>query len=200
MIDWNTCAINWEGRGRVRGLRGVAFHEGVLVAASNQPSAFDRRFRPIILVERRYLKWCHEIHVHGDVLYMTSTGFDSTLGFDLKRWRFLSGVCFRLFAPGAVNSLARRALRLGGRLLRPIDRRPYRCYLGALRARQFDRRAPTADARDLFYINNVSADDDGIDLCGTMLDGLIGCGMTGWRGSSGVLAPTTPGLIDGAAI
>jgi hypothetical protein len=174
VIDWNTCAIDWEGRGRDRGLRGVAFHDGrVLLAASNEVLVFDRRFRQIDSVRCRYLKWCHEIYVHGDVLYMTSTGFDAILRFDLRRWRFLSGICFRSFAPGAISLLARRALRRGGLLLRPIDGRLYRCYLGTLRAREFDPHSTDGPRlADLFHINNVLADDDGIDLCGTMLDGL----------------------------
>ncbi len=174
VIDWNTCAINWEGRGRDRGLRGVAFHEGrVLLAASNEVLVLDRRFRPINSICCHYLKWCHEICVHGDVLYMTSTGFNSILCFDLRRWRFLSGICFRSLAPGAVSLLARRGLRRGGRLLHPIDGRLYRCYLGTLRAREFDPQSTDGPRpADLFHINNVSADDDSIDLCGTVLDGL----------------------------
>lgn len=36
VFDWNTCDINFEGRGADRGLRGMAFHnERIYVAASD---------------------------------------------------------------------------------------------------------------------------------------------------------------------
>jgi hypothetical protein len=38
-----------------------------------------------------YLKHCHEIAVHGDRAFFTSTGFDSVLEFDLRTRRFVAG-------------------------------------------------------------------------------------------------------------
>ena len=35
-VDWNTSAINFDGRGADRGLRGISFHEErILIAASD---------------------------------------------------------------------------------------------------------------------------------------------------------------------
>ena len=46
VLDWNTCDINWEGRGADRGLRGIAFHgDSIFVAASDELFLFDRSFR-----------------------------------------------------------------------------------------------------------------------------------------------------------
>ena len=44
------------------------------------------------LWRNRYLKHCHEIHRHERTLFLTSTGFDSILGFDLDRKGFVWGL------------------------------------------------------------------------------------------------------------
>ena len=46
VIDWNEASISWEGRGADRGLRGIAFHEDlVLLAASDEIFVYDTEFR-----------------------------------------------------------------------------------------------------------------------------------------------------------
>jgi hypothetical protein len=89
VIDWNKADIDWQGRGWDRGLRGIAFDgETVYIAASDELFAYTPDFRRIGSWRNRYLKHCHEIAVWERTLFLTSTGFDSILGFDLDRRRF----------------------------------------------------------------------------------------------------------------
>lgn len=88
-IDWNTVDIDWEGRGADRGLRGIAFDgEDIYIAASDELFRFDRDFRITGSFRNRYLKHCHEICRFDRKLFLTSTGFDSILAFDLDSRRF----------------------------------------------------------------------------------------------------------------
>ena len=88
-IDWNTTNIDWRGRGADRGLRGIAFHkETVFVAASDELFAYDSEFRLQGSWKNRYLKHCHEIAVYQGQVFLTSTGFDSILAFDIEKQKF----------------------------------------------------------------------------------------------------------------
>ena len=88
-IDWNTVDIDWQGRGWDRGLRGIAFDgELVYMAASDELYAYTPGFRRVGSWRCPYLRHCHEIAVHGRELFLTSTGFDSILGFNLDRQSF----------------------------------------------------------------------------------------------------------------
>jgi len=92
-VDWNTADIDWQGRGWDRGLRGIAFDgERVLVAASDELFVYDRQFRQLASYRNPYLKHCHEINRYRRRLYLTSTGFDALLGFDLDTHRFSWGL------------------------------------------------------------------------------------------------------------
>jgi hypothetical protein len=92
-IDWNKTDIDWQGRGWDRGLRGIAFDgDRVLVAASDELFVYDPGFRRIGSYRSPYLKHCHEISRFERRLYLTSTGFDSILGFDLDQNRFSYGL------------------------------------------------------------------------------------------------------------
>ena len=89
VIDWNTIDIDWQGRGWDRGLRGIAFDgELVYMAASDELYAYTPDFQCVGSWRNPYLKHCHEIAVHGRELFLTSTGFDSILGFNLDQQRF----------------------------------------------------------------------------------------------------------------
>jgi hypothetical protein len=89
VIDWNTANIDWQGRGWDRGLRGIAFDGDVVyIAASDELFAYTPDFRPIGSWRNTYLKHCHEIAVWERTLFVTSTGCDSILGFDLDRKEF----------------------------------------------------------------------------------------------------------------
>ena len=89
VIDWNTANIDWQGRGWDRGLRGIAFDADVVyIAASDELFAYTPDFRPIGSWRNAYLKHCHELAVWERTLYLTSTGYDSILGFDLDQQAF----------------------------------------------------------------------------------------------------------------
>lgn len=93
VLDWNTIDIDWEGRGWDRGLRGIAFHgDCVYIAASDELFIYDRHFRERRSYRNPYLKHCHEIVVYRGVLHLTSTGYDSILGFDLETETFSWGM------------------------------------------------------------------------------------------------------------
>ncbi|NOX69104.1 MAG: hypothetical protein GXP15_07950 [Gammaproteobacteria bacterium] len=88
-LDWNTADIDWAGRGADRGLRGIAFDGDVVyVAASDELFAYTPDFDLLGSWRNTYLKHCHEIAIYERTLYLTSTGYDSVLGFCLDERRF----------------------------------------------------------------------------------------------------------------
>lgn len=88
-VDWNLMDIDWQGRGWDRGLRGIEFHQDrIYIAASDELFIFDQSFQIVSSYRNRYLKHCHEMCVHGDHLFLTSTGYDSILGFNLTEEKF----------------------------------------------------------------------------------------------------------------
>jgi len=92
-VDWNRGDIDWQGRGWDRGLRGIAFDgERVYIAASDELFVYDPKFRLLESFRNPFLKHCHEIHVHERRLYLTSTGYDAILGFDLDARAFVWGM------------------------------------------------------------------------------------------------------------
>jgi len=89
MLDWNTVDIDWHGRGADRGLRGIAFYnEVVFIAASNELFAYNPDFSLRGRWKNPYLKHCHEISVHQGQVFLSSTGFDSLLAFDIEQEHF----------------------------------------------------------------------------------------------------------------
>jgi hypothetical protein len=85
VIDWNTGNIDWTGRGADRGLRGIGFtEERIYIAASDELFAYSKDFKLLGSWRNQYLKHCHEVSVYGHSLFLTSTGFDSILGFNLN--------------------------------------------------------------------------------------------------------------------
>ena len=92
-VDWDSVDIDWQGRGWDRGLRGIGFDgDRVFIAASDELFVYDHTFQQITSYRCPYLKHCHEISRYERRLYLTSTGFDSILGFDLDRNRFSWGL------------------------------------------------------------------------------------------------------------
>jgi hypothetical protein len=91
-VDWNTSSINFEGRGADRGLRGIEFDgDDILIAASDELFRFDRSFEIKSSNRNRYLRHCHEICRMERKVFLTSTGFDSLLAFDLDEKKFVWG-------------------------------------------------------------------------------------------------------------
>ncbi|HEX6259813.1 MAG TPA: hypothetical protein VFZ51_04100 [Woeseiaceae bacterium] len=89
MVDWNTGEIDFEGRGADRGLRGIAFDgDDIFIAASDELFCFDRGFSIKQSFRNPYLKHCHEICRMDRKIFLTSTGYDSLLVFDLDSRRF----------------------------------------------------------------------------------------------------------------
>ena len=92
-IDWNTIHIEWQGRGWDRGLRGIEFDDDkVFIAASDELFVYNRDFEQIASYRSPYLKHCHEISRYKRRLYLTSTGYDSVIGFDLDKLEFSWGM------------------------------------------------------------------------------------------------------------
>jgi hypothetical protein len=83
-VDWNTGSIDFEGRGADRGLRGIAFDgDEIYIAASDELFVYDRNFEILRSHKNRYLKHCHEICRMERMLFLTSTGCDSLLAYNL---------------------------------------------------------------------------------------------------------------------
>ena len=91
-VDWNTSEIDFEGRGADRGLRGITFaDDDIYIAASDELFCYDRSFKVQNSFKNRYLKHCHEICCMENTIFLTSTGFDSLLAFDLEKKKFVWG-------------------------------------------------------------------------------------------------------------
>jgi len=74
-------------------LRGVEFTEDcVWIAASDELFCYSPDFRAIASFTNPYLKHCHEISRRDHLLFLTSTGFDSILAFDLNAKEFVWGL------------------------------------------------------------------------------------------------------------
>ena len=92
-IDWNTADIDWQGRGWDRGLRGISFDdERVFIAASDELFEYTPGFEHVASYRSPFLKHCHEIVRYERHLFLTSTAYDSILGFDLDNNRFTWGL------------------------------------------------------------------------------------------------------------
>ena len=91
-VDWNRSGIDFQGRGADRGLRGIAFDgDDIYIAASDELFRYDRSFKIRSSHRNRHLKHCHEICRMQQVIFLTSTGFDSLLAFDTGRKEFVWG-------------------------------------------------------------------------------------------------------------
>jgi len=88
-IDLDADDIEWFGEEGGRGLRGIALDgETIYVAASNRLMAYDRRFKAMDSWQNPYLADCHGICVFQRKLFLTSTGNDCILAFDLEEKKF----------------------------------------------------------------------------------------------------------------
>ncbi len=163
VIDWDTADIDWEGRGGDRGLRGVAFSgQRAYLAASDELFIFDTDFRRLGSITNPYLKHCHEIDIDGDALYLTSTGFDSVLRYDITDERFTDGYQLRY----------ERAAHLWNRLLGKV---PAGSTVGNLLPprptfRRFDPNKPGGPtAGDTCHLNSVTTAGGAFYVSGTQL-------------------------------
>lgn len=105
VFDWNTGEIDFAGRGADRGLRGIAFAgDNIYIAASDEIFVFDTEFNIKQSFRNKFLKHCHEICMDGHLLYLTSTGYNSILTFDIDRAYFNWGLAL---SPGPNGLRAR---------------------------------------------------------------------------------------------
>jgi hypothetical protein len=92
VIDYDAPSISWEGRGGPRGLRGIAFYgDEVYLAASDEIFVYSSDFCFKRSIRNKYLEHCHETYVTGDTLYITSTGRDSVIEYDLQTRSLMKG-------------------------------------------------------------------------------------------------------------
>ena len=92
-IDWNTSDIDFTGRGWDRGLRGIEFtDEAIWIAASDELFCYSPNFELMASYRNPYLRHCHEICIKDQLLFLTSTGFDSLLVFHLESREFIWGL------------------------------------------------------------------------------------------------------------
>lgn len=166
VFNWANRQISWEGRGGDRGLRGICFYEQyVICAASNELMFFNHDFEIVERYSNPYLKSCHEIFIEGKTMYLSSTGFDAILTFDLESKTFRDGYCFRKRWPK--NSFW-RAIRKH-RLLPVIWR--YVFYTFSCNGTK----GPSA--KDTTHINNVFARNGRIYFSGTEVNSLFEIGL-----------------------
>ncbi|MFK8049996.1 MAG: hypothetical protein AB8B81_16325 [Halioglobus sp.] len=92
-LDWNRGDIDFSGRGWDRGLRGIAFADDeIFIAASDELFCYTRDFQLKDSYTNPYLRHCHEISLQDNKLFLSSTGFDSLLAFDLSTRSFVWGL------------------------------------------------------------------------------------------------------------
>ncbi|NIM69192.1 MAG: hypothetical protein GTN86_10320 [Xanthomonadales bacterium] len=153
VVDWNTGEIDWQGRGWDRGLRGIAFFGGeTYIAASDELFVYGQDFRIKRSFRNPYLKHCHEIHQLNKHLYLTSTGHDSVLAFDLEQQRFFWAIHLALGEDGPVGTA--------------YDPNGINGPGGA--------NGPPA--RNLLHLNNVFADATGMYVSGMRTGGILRIG------------------------
>ena len=106
VVDWNDSGIDFTGRGWDRGLRGIEFRgDEIYIAASDEIFVYDPNFQVKRSYKNRFLKHAHEINRFENLLFITSTGFDSLLVFDLDRDEFTRGLHLRKTQEGWKSQL-----------------------------------------------------------------------------------------------
>jgi hypothetical protein len=153
VVDWNTSEIDFQGRGWDRGLRGISVFAGeIYIAASDELFVYDQQFNIRRSFRSSYLKHCHEIFQLNNHLFLTSTGHDSILGFNLERQAFFwaihlfrdeDGPKGRAYDPNGINGP-------GG--------------------------ADGPPATNLLHLNNVHVDHRGIFVSGMRTGGMFHIG------------------------
>jgi hypothetical protein len=121
VIDYDDPSISWEGRGGDRGLRGIAFYEDeVYLAASDEIFVYTKDFRLVRSIRNEYLRHCHETYITDNTLYVTSTGRDSVLEYDLHARSFVKG--FYVWFGGLTRLLNMRGYNMNVNLFSPMPR------------------------------------------------------------------------------
>ena len=173
VLDWDKSDINWEGRGADRGLRGIEFYNNkVYLAVSDELFVYDKNFKLIESFRNHYLKHCHEIFRCDKVLFLTSTGFDSILMFDLEKKIFVKGFClkfsgFNLYINKLIQRVESIFFKFDKHRIRMLPR-PKPSFS------TFDPNSVKGpEARDTLHINNVCVSNGEIFISGTGLGHLL---------------------------
>lgn len=144
VMDWDTSDIDFSGRGWDRGLRGIEFNGNeIFVAASDELFVYDTSFTLKRSFKNPYLKHCHEIARKDNFLFLTSTGYDSLLAFDLHRDQFTWGI-----------HLSRNNRAWEGRMFDPNSE-------------------PGPPMQNSLHINNIHVNDGGVFVSGLRTGGLV---------------------------
>ena len=153
VVDWDSSDIDFQGRGWDRGLRGIAFFgEEIYIAASDELFVYDQEFKIRRSFRSTYLKHCHEIFQLNNHLYLTSTGHDSILAFDLEKQAFFWAIHLSLSEDGA-RGIAYDPQGING----PGG-------------------ADGPKARNLLHLNNIYADHRGMFASGLKTGGILHIG------------------------
>ncbi|MCY4565674.1 MAG: hypothetical protein OXE40_14515 [Gammaproteobacteria bacterium] len=100
-VDSSAVDVDREGRGRERGLRGIACHrDRIYIATGEELLDFDQAFNAVASFRNAYLQNCPEICVFERHLFLASAGFDAILGFNLETESF--DWAFRIVTDGRV--------------------------------------------------------------------------------------------------
>ena len=93
LLSWSRPAINWDGHGGARGLRGMGFADGkVFVAAANELLVFSPEFELLRSHRSPYLAGGQGLAVFENRIYVVSAEFDALLAFDLELEKFAWGL------------------------------------------------------------------------------------------------------------
>lgn len=159
LFSWDDTHIDFEGRGGERGLRGLAQYNGyIYICSCSEVIQYDMNFNQIQKFTCPYLYNLHDVWVYNDVLYITSTGYDSVVLFDLRTHQFTDAYFFRKRIPTSFFD----------RLL--IKLLPRFKYYSKVYAATKDG-GPTL--KDTVHINSVSVENGRIYVSGTGLDGIF---------------------------
>ena len=128
MVDWDDSGIDFTGRGWDRGLRGIEFSGGeIFIAASDEIFVYDLEFKVKRSYKNPFLKHAHEINKHENLLFITSTGYDSILVFDLDRDEFTRGIHIRKTQKGWKSQLFDPQTEDGPQMMNNLHLNNVRC-------------------------------------------------------------------------
>lgn len=162
VVDWNDQTIDWQGRGADRGLRGIAFYKDkIIAAASDEIFFYDQQFKIIASYKNKYLKHCHEIFIENDKLYLSSTGYDSLLVFNLVNLHFEEAFFYRMETPSSSG-------------IEIIDRVRKKLVNTKVTSYKYDPNSSEGPSlKDTCHINNIFRKDGHIHFSGRFLNRLM---------------------------